>query len=244
MIINYGTRARIGLLMPSGNSAAEPQFQAMLPAGVSLHTTRLKLNGSSEQQLLSMVGRVEEGAALLADAGVDLITFNCTAVSTWDETMEAGILRRIHASAHLPATSTAEALVAALTVLSARSIVLITPYIEPVNRREIAFFERHNFSVLSCSGLNLETPAQMVDIEPEAWYEIVRERRHEEADAYLISCTAIRSAEIIEPLEQLLGRPVLTSNQATAWWSLRRLGLADDAPKFGRLFKKAGWNQK
>ena len=43
-MINYGTRARLGMILPSGNQAAEPQFQAMLPTGVSLHTTRLKLN--------------------------------------------------------------------------------------------------------------------------------------------------------------------------------------------------------
>ena len=52
--INYGTPAKLGMLLPSGNQAAEPQFHAMLPAGVSLHTMRLKLTGSSEKDLLAM----------------------------------------------------------------------------------------------------------------------------------------------------------------------------------------------
>lgn len=37
--INYGTRARLGMLLPPRNQAEEPQFHAMLPLGVSLHTT-------------------------------------------------------------------------------------------------------------------------------------------------------------------------------------------------------------
>ncbi len=38
---------------------------------------------------------------------------------------------------------------------------------------------------------------------------------HEDADAIFISCTAMRSAEIIPDIEQAVGKPVLTSNQAT-----------------------------
>ena len=35
----YGWRARIGMLLPSVNSAAEPLVQAITPDGVSVHTT-------------------------------------------------------------------------------------------------------------------------------------------------------------------------------------------------------------
>ena len=70
-----GWRARLGMLLPSGNVAAESQFNAMLPDGVSLHTTRLKLTGSTDAELLAMTDRVEDGATLLADACVDLFSF-------------------------------------------------------------------------------------------------------------------------------------------------------------------------
>ena len=55
------------------------------------------------------------------------------------------------------------------------------------------------------------------------------------AEACFISCTAIRSAGLIAPLEAELGMPVLTSNQAMAWHATRRLGLPDAVPGFGRL---------
>src|SRR3979490_718017 len=93
--INYGTRARLGMLLPSGNQAAEPQFHAMLPSGVSLHPTRLELPGSSESDLLAMVERVEDAAALVADAGADLVMFHCTAVSTFSSALEKSIKKRV-----------------------------------------------------------------------------------------------------------------------------------------------------
>ena len=77
---NYGDRARIGMLLPSVNRAAEPQITEMLPTGVSLHTTRLR-QSSEEEHINEMAADVERGAVMLADADVDLIVFHCTAAS-------------------------------------------------------------------------------------------------------------------------------------------------------------------
>ena len=33
--INYGSRAKLGMMFPSSNTIAKPQITAMLPAGVS-----------------------------------------------------------------------------------------------------------------------------------------------------------------------------------------------------------------
>ena len=67
-MIDYGDRARLGLLVPSGNRVAEPELQAMLPPGVTALVTRLELRGSSEPELLHMIGALEPAARLLADA--------------------------------------------------------------------------------------------------------------------------------------------------------------------------------
>ena len=52
---NYGDRARIGMLLPSVNRAAEPQITEMLPRGVALHTTRLRLTSSDDDAINEMV---------------------------------------------------------------------------------------------------------------------------------------------------------------------------------------------
>ena len=66
------------------------------------------------------------------------------------------------------------------------------------------------------------------------------EHRHEDADAYFISCAQVRAAEVIETLERDLQRPVVTSNQAAAWHCLRESGIRDKVAGFGTLFRCNG----
>jgi maleate isomerase len=234
-VIDYGERLRIGMLVPSGNVVIEPQVNAMLPAGVALYATRLPLRGSTEAELLAMAENVEDAARLLAHAGVGLIAFNCTAVSTYSKKMEADIKRRIADATGLAALATSEALVRALKILKARKIVLLTPYLQAVNDREIRFLNEAGFEVLAEAGLGLNTNAEMALLPPQTWMDLARKYTSEEADAYLVSCTAVRSAEVIGELERELGRPVVTSNQAITWHCLRAGGVADRVEGFGEL---------
>jgi maleate isomerase len=61
--------------------------------------------------------------------------------------------------------------------------------------------------------------------------------RDDNADAYFVSCTAVKSAEVNDRLEAELGRPVLTSNQSMLWQALRVSGISDSVPGFGQLFR-------
>jgi maleate isomerase len=237
-MINYGTRASLGMLLPSGNQAAEPQFHAMLPAGVALHTTRLRLKGSSDEELMAMTDRVEEAAQLVGDAEVDLVVFHCTAVSTWDATREQSIKDRIAKASGRPVTATSEAIVAALRTVGAKSIVMLSPYIDAINRREEAYFAKAGFTILDCAGLDKATANDMMSVTPDEWRAFAKAHRHERADAYLLSCTTVRSAEVADALEGELGRPVVTSNTSTVWHCLRKMGIDDRIEGYGRLLRE------
>jgi maleate isomerase len=234
-VIDYGERLRIGMLIPSGNVIIEPQVNAMLPRGVALYAARLPLRGSSEAELLAMAANVEEAARLLGHAGVGLIAFNCTAVSTYSKSMEDDIRQRIAAATGLPALMTSAAIVEALKSLRARKVVLLTPYIPEVNAREVVFLRNEGVEVLSETGLGLNTNTEMAKLASDVWIQLGRKSRDSRADAYLVSCTAVRSAEVIDELERELGRPVVTSNQAITWHCLRSAGIRDKVHGFGAL---------
>lgn len=223
------------MLLPSSNQVAEPEIPAMLPEGVSIHTTRLKLASGGRDELLRMTEKVEEGADLLADAGADLIVFHCTAVSTFDPMMEVNLKRRIEAATGKPATATSEALTAAFRALGAKRIVLVSPYSKAVNEREAAYFTHHGITVLSETGLDLKGGNAYASVEPGQWYRHTRAKRHQDADAYFLSCTTIRSTAVIAALERDLGKPVVTSNQAMVWHVLRLGGVCDQMSGFGTL---------
>jgi len=234
-LIDYGGRLRIGMLIPSANVIVEPQVRAMLPAGVSVHFTRLPLRGSSVPELLAMVENVEVAASLLADAKVDLIAFNCTAVSTFSPQLEREICERIEQATGTQAVTTGQALAASLRALHARKIMLLTPYTQEINDREATFLRAEGIQVVASAGLALNTPGEMAALPSEIWLRLGKQHRTPEAEACLISCTAVRSAEVIVELEEELGCPVVTSNQALTWHCLRLKGLRDSVSGFGRL---------
>jgi maleate isomerase len=209
----------------------------MLPDGVSVHTTRLKLTGSSPEELLGMTKNVEEASRLLADIEPNRILFHCTATTTFDVAMPGRLRERITAATGLPATVTSEALIAAFEALGVRKLVLVTPYIHEINEREVGFLGHHGISVLREFGCNLPGGKEFARVEPAEWYRVVMEHRHDDADAYFISCAQVRSAEIIDVLEHDLQRPVVTSNQAAIWHCLRQSGITDKVFGFGTLLQ-------
>jgi maleate cis-trans isomerase len=235
--IDYGERLRLGVILPSGNVIAEPQIRAMLPPGVGFYVTRLALRGTSEAELLHMIDGVEAAAMLLADARVDAIVFHCTAVTTFSPTSGAAIRQRIQAATGIPGIVTSDALAAAFAALSLRRIALLTPYTQPTHQREIGFVRDLGIRVVSDATLDLETNEDMARVRPQALADWVLAHRDDRADGYFLSCTALRTAELIEPLEQLLDRPVITSNQVMVWHTLRHRRAGAAMGGFGRLMR-------
>jgi maleate isomerase len=234
-MINYGTRVRLGMLLPSSNTVAEPQIAAMLPAGVALNVTRLRLRGNSDH--LAMLDKLEEAVGLMDDCGVDRLVFHCTAVSMHSPEIPGEITRRVAAVTQIPLTITSEAILAALRALGATKIVLVTPYNQATNDREVSFLAHHGITVLRERGLNCASGIEMGAVEPETWYRETLALRGDDADAYFLSCTTIRSADVIDRLERELGKPVLTSNQAMLWQALRDTGINDRIHGFGRILE-------
>jgi maleate isomerase len=234
--IEYGERLRLGVIVPSGNSIAEPQISAMLPAGVALFVTRLRLLGSSEAELMGMLDGLESAAGLLADAQVDLIAFHCTAVTTYLPELGASIRERMRRATGIPSIVTSESIVTAFRTLEMRRLVLLSPYLPEPHRREAEFIAAHGATVVSDAALGIDTNADMAAVSPDDLYDFVLRNASPRADGYFLSCTALRSLEIIEPLESVLNRPVITSNQAMVWHSLRHSEIKDRVSGLGRLF--------
>jgi maleate isomerase len=234
--IDYGDRLRIGAIIPSGNPIVERELNAMAPPGAGFFFTRAALTGSSERELMNMAAGAGAAAVLLADARVHRIVFHCTAITTFSPEIGEKIRSEIESLTGIPAIVTSQAIIAALHALQARRVVLLTPYIEAVHEREKEFLKRNNIDVLLDKALGLNTNTEMAALEPGFLARFVHDNMSAEADAYFLSCTAIRSAGIIRKLEAELGRPVITSNQVAAWYALSSGGALRMPTVFGRLF--------
>ena len=233
----YGSRLRIGMILASKNTVAEPDVNAMLPDGVSVHTTRLHQVDTNPTALKKMTNDAEQAAALLASAGVDLIVFHCTAASTIDPEMGQKIAQRLQSSTGIPSTATSEALLDALSTLGAKKIVLLSPYPQAVNDSEVAFFSHYGIQVLHEVGYIPANGQGSPSAEPAEWQRRAMTLKHPEAEAYFLSCTNIRVISIIDALEKSINAPVISSNQAMLWHCLRKGGVQDVVPNYGKLLR-------
>lgn len=234
----YGWKARIGLIVPSTNTINEPEFWRMAPEGVGIFTARAMLQGRATPESYFEMAKAVSGAAdQLATAEVDIVAYGCTSGS-FVCPME-DLIDDMQTRTGRPALAAAGAVVAALRALGARRVALATPYIDFVNQREREFLQEQGFEVVSLEALDLghtqEERRGIGRVPPEAIDRLARLADRPEADVVFISCTNLASLGVVERLEAELGKPVITSNQACFWACLRRLGLRDAIPGFGRL---------
>ncbi|MGE5485485.1 MAG: aspartate/glutamate racemase family protein [Ignavibacteriales bacterium] len=233
-----GWRAKLGFILPSINTVVEPEMAKMAPPGVSAHFARARSENDTEEELVRMAEESPKAARELADAEVDIIAFACTGASFlkgpgYDEKIE-GIIRN---EVGIPAVTTSTAVIEALKHKGMRRIVLASPYEDWLNQREAVFFKAHGIEILDMKGLGI-TDVHIADVPPERVYKLARGLVRPDMDGVFVSCTDFRTAEILEVLESDVGKPVVSSNQATLWAMLKRLNIKTPIEGFGSLLRE------
>lgn len=230
---------RIGLIIPSSNQLTEPEYYRYLPKGVLAHFARLRMTGAHKLPLSDLLPRIADAAMALADAKCDVIAFHCTAIA-----LDAGpagepkIVSAISQASATPATATAAAIVSALCALGATRIGLVTPYDEANAEKERWYFEAAGLHIVTSRHFDLARRNMLASTPPEFWLDAARSVAAEQArpDAVVFSGANVRCMEVIGALEENLGVPAITSNQAVMWESLRIMGVNASDPRLGRLF--------
>lgn len=237
----YGPRARLGLIVPPTNTVNEAEWMRMMPDGVTFHTVRMPIHldaGSphGRQALVrDIVARVRE----LAEARVDVVAYACTAGSMINPRHALGA--EVERETGVPLVTTAAAIVDALEQLDARRLSIATPYHDALNAHEVAFLAANGIETLAIAGLGLgangpadwpliaQTPLERIEAHVRATFVAG-------SDACLVTCTDFPALLLIERLERDLAVPVVTSNQATLWAALTRVGIDHHVADLGSLF--------
>lgn len=238
-------RARLGFILMSTDLAAESDFFAIAPKDVAVHITRLKTDDYTTNETLSqhVIHMADAASRIQPDMKPDVISYSCTCGSI--VCGEKPVMEQIKKGAPYAQPMTlVTGVVDALRELGVKKLVVGTPYLDEINTAEAEFLVAKGFEVLNIQGLNLTTGCEFGQVTPAYWKTFAQEIDDPDADAIFLSCGGIRSVEVAQEIEDITGKPVVTSNQAQMWSCLRRAGVKDQIDGFGQLFKHAGDNLK
>ena len=239
-------RARFGVLVPFTNTNLEPDMALLRPDGVSLHFARLggydrdEIPDADQMRGLGAAD-LDEPLRLLQGVQPDVILYGCTSATlTHGPAFDRDLAARIHRDCGAATVTAAGALTYALKGLGVRRIGFASPYVAAINDMAIGFLAEEGFETVARSEVTgaLDNYGQGA-LSPEAVFDLGVAANSAEAEALVLSCTDMRSVEIIARLEDAVGKPVITSNQAMARQAMDLAGIGDALPGFGRLLSDA-----
>ncbi|MFQ6075388.1 MAG: aspartate/glutamate racemase family protein [Candidatus Bathyarchaeia archaeon] len=238
----FGWRAKIGLLIPAQNTTMEEEFHRMAPEGVSIHTSRIPY--SKPELTIETLTEISTGsvdaARRVAMVKPDIIVFGGTAGSLVEKAgYDKEVIEKIEEATEISATTSSIAALQAFKTLNLSKVAVAAPYTTQANARVKRFLENNGYTVTKIKGLERFGMNLIGREPPSTAYRLAKEVHTPEADGVFISCTDFRSIEILERLEQDLGKPVVSSNQASMWAALRKVGINKHLEGYGLLLRQS-----
>ncbi|MGH6947467.1 MAG: ectoine utilization protein EutA [Kiloniellales bacterium] len=230
-------KRRVGLVVLATDHTTERDFARLCPPDeVGIYANRVAYeNPTTPENLRRMQPRLTESAALiLPGEPLDAIYYSCTAASV--VIGDDAVTEAVHqAKPDVPVITPSAAAATGLKALGAQQISILTPYLPETGAAIRGYFERRGFTVASLECLGLADDRKMARISRDSLVKAAVATSHRDAAALFISCTALRALEVAEEIEQRIGKPVVTSNQAALWRTLRIVGVTRPIRGFGRL---------
>lgn len=238
--MRYGWRARVGHISPAILDTSGEEMRKLLPMGV-LHvglTISEPIQTLGIEQATAAFDRMVDAGKRLALEKVDVLICGGAPVALAkgpDGDAELGALLRKETG--LPVVMANSAVVEGLQLLGARSVLVVSPFIEDRNREIKNFLEAKGFTVPATRGLGLTKNIDFANQSPDAAFNIAHglAREHQNADAIYIACPRWPSVDIIAALEADTGMSVVAAPAAMIWGALRALKIMDCPPDYGRL---------
>ncbi|MDE0750976.1 MAG: Asp/Glu racemase [Planktomarina sp.] len=231
---------RIGIIVLQSDETIERDLMAMR-GDADVFVSRVPSGQEvTAETLESMAGHIAASASLFPQTiSFDAVGYGCTSGTAQIGVSEIERLVKFGTQTKT-VSQPVSALVAACEHLGLKRIAFLSPYIEGVsaNLRQVlqdngvetpafgTFGEAEELKVVRISGASVM----------EAATALVRDSK---VDGIFLSCTNLRTLDLIMPLEAALDMPVLSSNLVLAWHLAQLSGNPEALSGPGRLFASA-----
>ncbi len=260
---NWGWRARFGLFIVASEAVPEAEWWAMLPAGVSVHTSRVDAGApwavgqGHNPRNLTLADDLQRGAGQFAAMRLNAVVVGHSSSSFlggpgWDDAV-VNVLQSILPAGVSVTTNGLDCLAALRACGIERPFLVFPPWFNAtVVEAGVEYFVSHGSS--PAGALSVDPGRQWRDVpsgqlyaqgmgfeqDVESLYRQIRSHCPKDADGVLIAGTGFRCVGIAGVLEDDLSRPVITANQASLWHSLRLTGVSGSVTGYGRLLSADG----
>ncbi|WP_328398380.1 maleate cis-trans isomerase family protein [Nocardia sp. NBC_00416] len=217
----------IGVIAPF-DLALERELWRWVPLEVSLHLARTPYEpvpvSLAMAELVSDAVHLTAATRNVLHVEPEVVAYLCNSGSfikgiDYERSLRDTICRAGAANA----ITTSGALLEAVQHLNIERISIMTPYDELLTGKLRDFLDEAGCQVVRSEHLGLGGGIWKVN------YRTIAERilgaDDPRAEAIFVSCTNLPTYDIIEPLEKMLGKPILTANQLTMWACLGRMKL-------------------
>lgn len=237
----YGYRARVGYTSPLSATEVFPyEFYEVVPKGVTLVITTLAVADVTAEEVDRSYKISLEAAKDMARVGVDLMVLGGVPINLsrgFDHVDD--LIRDTQKSIGVPVTTSITAQLDAMRQTGAKRIAVAHPF--PPDDQEQLFTDivgHYGFELAGIKGGG-KGGRELGRIPLEMSIALCRalKRENPAADTMWLPCPHWACGEAIAQIEQELDVTVITANQAITWHALRRCGIADKLPGWGRLLE-------
>lgn len=236
-----GGEPTLGMIFPPANTPVPPEAHLMYPSGVRFLATGVGLERMTPEGYDKVVDRIVPAAQQLAAQGANAIDVMGTSLTFYKgAAFNQQLKESITKATGLPSTTMSTAIVEGLKAVGGRRLAVATAYNEEVSDRLKVFLQESDFEVLVVKGMGIErfqdrapvTQDELLQFSAGVWESAPK------ADAILVSCGALKTLDLLVPLEQRCKVPVVSSLPDALWAGVRLLGLSGRAPGYGTLLSK------
>ena len=232
----------LGLIFPPLNYPIPPDAKLLYPNGVEFLSGGVGLpGGMTLEGYDEAIPRVLPAAEALAKQGARVISvFGSSLTFYKGRKFHEELIERVAKATGLPATTQSAGLLDGLKVANAKRVAIATAYTDVVTGRLKLFLEEHGFEVTSAKGLGFVQIPQgaathdiLFKLGAEAY------ANSKKADALVMSCGALRTLDVIVPLEAEIKVPVISSTPHGLMNGVRLLGVSPRSQGYGMVLAKA-----
>src|SRR5678816_4283882 len=232
----------LGLIFPPENYPIPADAKMLFPSGVEFIGNGVGLpGGMTVEGYEEAVPRILPRAADLAKQGANVISVFGSSITFYKGAkFHDDLIKQVEKATGRKATTQSNGLLDGLRTANAKRVAVATAYTDTVTERLKIFLQEYGFEVTAAKGLGFERIPEGAATQ-EILFKLGADvyANSKKADAVVVSCGALRTLELIVPLEKQIKVPVVSSTPHGLMNGVRLLGVSPRANGYGMVLAKA-----